>query len=383
MTTRVAIVTNILTPYRVPLFKQLNKFEDLNIIVYLLAENEKNRLWSIDDKVNFECKLLPDYGIDLSSHIKFICHFNPHIINEIQKQNFDVIICAGYDSFTSLLVFFMSKIKRIPLIFWSGSTAYENNNILRHIGRPLINMFTKYSDGFIAYGSRAEQFLISNGASRKKIFKAYNTVDTSYYMNMCQRYKNQRPKIINENNFSSGNKFILYVGQLIDRKGIKTLIDAFKQINYDNNISLLIIGEGRDKNKYIDYCSKNKIRNVYFLGHKNMDELSKYYSISDIFVLPSLSEVWGLVINEALACGLPVITTNKVGASEDLIFDGKNGFVVRINDVGQLSAAMTNILSNQKLANSMSQASLKIIKNYSIYNSAYQFLNAIHYVTEK
>lgn len=376
MTTKVAIVTNILTPYRIPLFNQLNKYEEFDFTIYLLAENENNRLWSINNDVEFECKLLPDYGIDLSNHIKIIYHLNPHIISEIQKQNFDAVICAGYDSFTALLVFLMCKLKKIPLLFWSGSTAYENNNILRFIGRPIIKLFTNYSDGFIAYGSRAKQFLVSNGAAENKIFKAYNTVDTDYYYNECQKYKAQRQKILTENNFKT-KKYILYVGQLIERKGIKTLIDAFTLINKNDNISLLIVGEGKDKTTYMEYCSNNKIKNIYFIGHKNSDILPLYYSIADVFVLPSLSEVWGLVINEALACGIPVITTNNVGASEDLIVDGENGYVIEANNAEKLSETLESIIFDDSSLKILGENSRKYIGNFSIESSAKGFINAL------
>lgn len=376
---KVAIVTNILSPYRIPLFNQIHKMENIDLTVYLLSHNEKNRLWSIDSNTAFKCKILPDYGFDWSNSVGLICHFNPHIYSEIKKENFDLVICGGYDSLTALILLTMSKIEKIPFILWSGSTQYENRGIFRIIGKPIISLFSKHSDSFIAYGSRAKQFLISNGVAEKKIFKAYNTVDINYYKNECLRHKDKKSILLKENNIKQ-NKCILYVGQLTARKGLKTLLDAFKKINIDDSgIALLIVGEGGQKQKYIDYCSSNDIDNVYFLGYKAIDELPKYYSIADVFILPSLSEVWGLVINEAMACSLPIITTNYVGASEDLVLNGQNGYIVNSNDSEDLYTKIKSIITNDNLKNQMEMQSLEIINKYTLLNSANGFVDAINF----
>ena len=131
-------------------------------------------------------------------------------------------------------------------------------------------------------------------------------------------------------------------------------------------------------------CIENKISNVFFVGFKQKEELSQYYAISDLFVLPSTQEVWGLVLNEAVACGLPVITTDKVGASTDLIKDGVNGYVVESRNAEHLCDAMKKVLLDPEVRSRMGKASKEIIENgFTINDAANGTIEAVNYVMNR
>ena len=119
---------------------------------------------------------------------------------------------------------------------------------------------------------------------------------------------------------------------------------------------------------------------MHFIDFVQKDALPQYYAIADVFVLPSTEEVWGLVINEAMACGLPVISTDKVGASIDLIKQGVNGYVIPASDVDRLFESLEMILSDSKLKSSMGKASEEIINDFTISHAAKRFVRAIDFV---
>lgn len=127
-------------------------------------------------------------------------------------------------------------------------------------------------------------------------------------------------------------------------------------------------------------CIENNIKDVYFKGWVSEEMKYIYYSTSDLFVLPTLDDVWGLVINEAMCCGLPVISTKAAGASWDMIIPEENGYVVEPSNLDQLYLAMKNIMEDKFLRDKMGKKSLEIVKTkFNIANMINGFVSAIEY----
>jgi len=175
---------------------------------------------------------------------------------------------------------------------------------------------------------------------------------------------------------------IVYVGRLTDRKGVFDLLAAFSLLKKEQaDATLLLVGTGMDEALLKERTSKEGIPDVVFAGFIDYDQLPKYLGISDLFVLPSYDDVWGLVLNEAMACGLPVITTNKTGASADLVKDGVNGFVVKEKTPRELCDAMRKIVGDDALRRTMAESSRRIISNFDLHNTAQGVQKAISYAT--
>jgi len=380
--TKIALIHNIITPYIVPLFNRLASMPQIDLYVYFMAASEKNREWITKLSGQFKYKVLPGLSFNFFAKDLFAYHINPSIIWELIRNNYDIILSAGYASFTNQIAFFYAKICRKPFILWSGSTINESS-LLRKVSLPLIKFMVKHSDVLIAYGTRAREYLIHLGASPDKIFIAYNTVDTDFFKQQTTVLKIKKQEVKDE--LGIRNKaIVLYAGQLIERKGIKYLLKAYSKLKDEFDVALLIVGDGNQKEELKELCLKENIKDVFFAGHKQFEELPRYYAISDIFVLPSTEEVWGLVLNEAMACGLPVIATDKAGASVDLIKDGVNGYVVEAKNAEWLYQAMKKILSNPELKQSMGTNSQQIIDNgFRIEHTKQGFISAINYITSR
>lgn len=180
-----------------------------------------------------------------------------------------------------------------------------------------------------------------NNIKMRVIYNGINTKE--FYPDYNKRYK--------EETFN-----ILFVGRLIERKGLQYLFDAFNELaKSKKNFRLLIAGEGPLKNKFITYCKTNKLQNyVEFLGIVQHDKLNNIYQKSHVFVLPSLNEALGNVTLEAMACGLPIITTNT-GAAE--LVNKANGIIVDKCNSKQISNAIIKIYNNSELLKSYSKSS--------------------------
>ena len=373
---KVLLIHNIISPYRTPLFEELARNPTIDLIVYFTSGSEQNREWNAELSDSFNSKILP--GITLNIGQKTFYHINPTIVTELLFGKFDVIISAGYSSFSNQIAFFIAKSLKIPFILWSGSTVNEPSK-LRSFSLPLIKLIVKYADAYIAYGTNAKEYLVQLGAQKDKVFVSFNTVDTTFFGKQCVKCKSKKTILKNKFGINHEN-IILYVGQLIERKGVNYLLKAHEKLSDKYDVGLVLVGSGNQKQELMKLCEDNAIDNVHFIDFVQKDALPQYYAIADVFVLPSTEEVWGLVINEAMACGLPVISTDKVGASIDLIKQGVNGYVIPASDVDRLFESLEMILSDSKLKSSMGKASEEIINDFTISHAAKRFVRAIDFV---
>lgn len=373
---KVALIHNIIAPYRVSLFEELSRNPNIDFFFYFTSESEKNRDWIIDSNFSFNYKILPKITLYLGKETFY--HINPTIIREIYNGKFDVIISAGYSSFTNQIAFLVAKLLNIPFILWSGSTENEHS-LLRIISLPFVKYIVRHSDSFIAYGTGAKKYLTRLGAVEEKIFISFNSVDINFFENITLDLNLNKNKL--KEKFGLNHNFIvLYAGQLIERKGIKYLLKAHKKLNNIHDVGLVIVGNGNQKSELVEWIKINKVNYVHIFDFVQKDTIPYFYAVADIFVLPSTEEVWGLVLNEAMACGLPVVSTNKVGASVDLIQNGINGFVVEPKNEAQLCESINKIIMDPILMNRMGTFSKNIIKDFTIKNASKAFLDSINFV---
>lgn len=377
---KVAILHNIISPHVIPYFELLAKEKNLDIKVFFCSESEGNRIWKTDIGKKFSYAILPNRKIEFNGKDLFTYFINLSVISELKKFNPDVIISAGWDLFSYQAAFFYSKIAGKKFILWSGSTRCEPS-WRRTLASPLVKLMVKGSDAYIAYGTRAKEYLISLGAKPEKIFVAYNTTDVEFFIKEVNRWRKKKAYIKKELGINT-SMVILYVGQLIERKGVNYLIEAFREIKRENNdTSLLIVGYGSLEKDLRNFVKKQKISDIIFVGGVEWKDTTKYYAISDILVMPSLEEVWGLVINEAMAAGLPVVATNVAGASADLIKEKENGFVVSSESSEEIFLSLEEIIKNDSKRKKMSENSLKSIDKFTPEKAIKQFCKAIKFVT--
>ena len=371
---KVALIHNIISPYRVPLFEGLANHPALYLFVYFCAKIHKERKWDIleSDKYNYE--VLPGVSIEFLGN-----HINPSIISKLIKERYDVVITGGCTYFTAQAAFVTCKLLKIPVILWTEGIE-SAQSLLGTAISPLTKHITKNVDAVIVPGTKSRDFQIKMGASKGKIFIAPNIVDNKMFMQKSSKFKKEKERFKQDLNIQN-EKIILFVGQLIKRKGVEYLIKAYKSLKDEyNDVCLVIIGDGVLKKELEEICIKEDIKDVHFTGWVPEEQKIIYYSIAELFVLPTLEDLCPLVINEAMACGLPVISTKAAGCAVDMILPGKNGFVVDAADEKQLYSAMKKIILDDEFAKKMGEGSSEIIKRrYSIDQAVNGFFSAIKY----
>ena len=170
-------------------------------------------------------------------------------------------------------------------------------------------------------GSRSRDFHIKRGAAPERVFIAPNTINNDAFFAKSSAFK-QREEQLKDDLHLGNNTIVLFVGELNERKGVRSLLRAFTKLKSEREITaLVVIGDGELKSELIQLVSNESMTHITFTGWISDEEKIKYYAIADLFVLPTLYDLCPLVLNEAMACGLPIITTTAAGCASDMIVE--------------------------------------------------------------
>ncbi|MCA9073891.1 MAG: glycosyltransferase family 4 protein [Planctomycetaceae bacterium] len=188
---------------------------------------------------------------------------------------------------------------------------------------------------------------------------------------------------VRERHCLSGQTVFLFSGQMIDRKGVDTALDAFASIaNERRDIALILLGNGPLRSQYEASVPQSLRSQVHFVGHVPQSELPAYFLAADVFVFPSRHDGWGVVVNEACAARLPVITTRQTGAAYDLVIDGQNGFILDCDDMAGFASAMQHFLDHPEDRATFGKRSRERVELFSPSIGAERFLASVSKATQ-
>lgn len=381
----VALVHNVISPYRSDLFEELSEQVDLR--VYFCFEEESNRLWETS---------LADYSFDA----RILKHLSvgPFVLNyllpvRLWRRDADVYMAVDTFAtiFTTFLTLLIAKIRDRPFVLWSGviHTPYTYERLpellhssthpyLSRVGVPILEYFeNRYrsflyenADSFVAYSDKAHQYLVDRGVDPDDIFTGGQVMPRS-----------QLPSPSEEATSESNDEetVILSLGYLRDVKGLDFLIEAFSNLEHED-VKLLIAGDGNERDELEKLAAGDD--RISFVGYVEDEEKADYYARSDVFVLPTLHDPWGLVVNEAMYYELPVVTTHAAASADHLVHD--NGLIVPPMDPHALEVALRVLIDNDELRAEMARNSKQIITQYNSVSQGVQpFVESIRHVTPR
>ncbi|MCC6488449.1 MAG: glycosyltransferase [Candidatus Hydrogenedentes bacterium] len=369
------LIHNFLSPYRVPLFAELARRFDLD--VWILGDIRSVREWPSEaPDAGFRYRVLPHVTIPLGSRYNVVL-INYTLPSELARHKPDAIVFCAWDTPAAFYTAWHAKKSRTPFILWSGSTAAEDT-MLRRLTRPLVTGLVRRADAFLAYGSRARDYLVSLGADPDRMHLAYNTVETEAFARLS-RITSETREALRARLGIATKRVLLYCGNLLELKGVGDLLIAFARFAKEHSaVTLLLVGSGRDEPRYRRFVQEEGLAHrVVFAGFVARDDLPRYYALADLLILPSRSEIWGLVINEALACGLPVLATDVCGATPDLVQEGMNGYVVPARHPDALCEALRRHFDTCMDCEAMRDSARRSIEPFKLARAADAFEAAV------
>lgn len=354
---KILYYTNIPSPYKVLFLNELSKNNELTVLYNGKEDDKRNQKWYADNKPIYKEIYLNEF---------------PYF--QIKKQlqaHYDAIIVAGYATLAGIiLIKLLDKQKRPFYIHADGGIIDKNDNALtKAIKSHLISKATYY----LSSGKKTNEYFIHYGANPNNI---YNYPFTSLLEEdiLDSPIKYEEKMILRTKKGYGYKRLFVSVGSFIKRKGYDLFLEALSKCRLEDT-GFLIIGGGEEKNNYINIINKYNLQNVHLIDFCSKKEVFDYLKMSDVFFLPSREDIWGLAINEAMACGLPVISSDNVISAIELI-DRK--YIYSVHDTVQQSNLITSLtnLTNDNLFN-IGQNNINIINSYTIENMAFQYINIL------
>lgn len=345
---KVLMFNHLPAPYLVEFLNLIGKEVELTVIFKDATSFDRENSWLKYDFESFKADYLP------KSFFKKIPFMFKYLMG-----NYDLFWNADYSKFECILLTLWYKMRRKVVLMHADG------------GIPI----PRSIDPVVSIVMRQAHFFASSGAECDKYYDYYH-VDPKkrlYYRftsQMQEDIDNNKELMVKREEYRTvlglSDKVVLFsIGQQIPRKGYDILAQAM--VNVPSTVELFIAG-GQPEENVKEIISKNNLKNIHFIGFKTKEELSKYFVASDIFVLPTRYDIWGLVINEAMSFGLPIISTNKCASAVQFVNEFNNGIIVPIEDVNLLSNAINQLIIDETKRKEYRDNSLQSIQEYTIEN---------------
>jgi 1,2-diacylglycerol 3-alpha-glucosyltransferase len=363
MKKKIAIVTEIIAPYRIPVFNALAARGDVDLKVIFLSETDTVlRQWRVyKDEISFPYEVLRSSRIRVGSLNVLL---NVGLASSLEKFAPDTVICGGYNYIASWQALRWVRRRKIRFVLWSESNQQDTRRRYKPI-ELLKKQFLYRCNGFVVPGKSASAYLQSLGIEAGRIATAPNAVDNGYFATHAEIAKSQANAF--REKLGLPQRYVLFVGRLVRGKGIFDLLEAYAKLDSSlrARAGLVFAGDGDAREDLMSRAKAVIPGAICFPGFAQREELAGLYALAEALVLPTYSDTWGLVVNEAMACGLPVVVSEVAGCVVDLVEDGWNGYVVPSRNAERLAVAIDSILRQPELSGRMRLNSFDRIRTYS------------------
>jgi glycosyltransferase involved in cell wall biosynthesis len=360
---RVLILSEIISPYRIPVFNALARRDEMDLHVVFLSETDAGlRQWRVyKEEINFSYEVLPSARFRAGSGSLIL---NWKLRSCLKKFAPETIICGGYNYVASWEALWWAKSHGAEMILWSESNRHDARAGLEWV-ESLKAYFLSRCDRFVVPGKAAFEYLQSLGSLGENISSAPNAVDNDWFRMQAESVRGQASEF--RAGLAAPTRFLLFVGRLVPEKGVFDLLEAYAGLDADvrSSVGLVFAGDGPGKIELEWQGQSITPGTISFPGFLHREDLAGFYALADALILPTHSDTWGLVVNEAMACGLPIIVTSVAGCASDLVEDGWNGYIVPPRDPEALGSAIDFLVRNSALRGEMSERSLQRIESYS------------------
>lgn len=362
MTGRVALITEIISPYRIPVFNELSVMLDGRLDVIFINETESRRTWPVHrDEIAFDYRVLG--GIHLSVPYRGDrqpIYLARPLLPLLAREGYGTVVVGGWNHLECYWSVAFTKLWRRKLVLWAETPlvgALPSRPARSVLKRSVVGA----ADTFIVPGPSAGRYLEAHGAPPARIHIAPNAVDTTFW--------SERPGGITR----SEGLVLLFVGRLVPVKGLDLALAAFSNSRLAGRATFLVAGDGPERAR-LEHGAPAGVR---FLGDQDRESLRRLYHSADLLVFPSRYDPWGLVLNEAACAHIGAIASDGAGATRDLLRDAENGIVVPADDVDALRAAFDRVADDPTLPNRLGRGAAGIALSHTPRACAAGMLQAI------
>lgn len=331
---RVLFVSEIPTPYRLPLYRLLAAHPQLDVEVVFCAADEPDRPWTLDEELGgIPHRVLRGVRPRVRTRRNtFVYEINPGIVPLLARARPDLLVVGGYAVFAEQVALALAPALRIPFLLHSETHALKpRREWVRQAKQTVLPRVLRRAAGGLAAGTAAAEYLTAHGIPQERIRIFPNTIDVDGYRTAAEGARARADEIRARHGLPE--RYVLFAGRLVEAKGLPELLAALERLG-DEAPALVVAGAGP-----LEALVRTR-PGVHAVGFQSREQLIELYALADRCAVPSRDEPWGVVVNEALACGCPVICSGAVGAAVDLVRDEVDGWIVPTGDLAALAAAL-------------------------------------------
>lgn len=323
--------------------------------------------WDVDLLDGYEAKFMGGEKASRRRIGGFFSMLAPQLWSEIRTGAYDAVIIHGHNLAAHHVALAACRSSGTP-VFTRGEThcKLSRSGWREVVRKPLLQAHYRGFDGFLAIGSANASYYQWMGISSDRIFQVPYTVDNSRFIAAGRAARENRVAMRAKLGMDPDLPAIIYASKFDRRKRPDDLLAAYARLRADGIAAqLVLVGTGVLEKELRQRVETDAIPDVIFAGFVNQSELPSVYAASDVFVLPSSNEPWGLVVNEAMCAGLPIVLSDEIGCADDLVETGVNGAKFAAGDIGALAETLRPILTDDDLRARQGAASLERIKSWS------------------
>ncbi len=346
------------TPYIVPRAIYLYRDPGLHADLYFTYLNS-SQPWGADADIG-DIPVLLDPADSVLGRLLNVSR----LMHRILRGDYTIAHLAGWGHWVVRLAIICCRISGVPFSVESDSPLLADLSGIREaLKRWVYPIWMRWISFAIPGGTRQAAFFRYYGVPEGKIVISHMTIDTE---KIRQTPSLSKSEFRSAHGIPHDQVLFTFVGRLLPQKGIDTLLEAFENIQAEcPSTALVVVGDGPERDSVERAAAKYPGR-IWVAGRQPSSGVVSWLRAGDVFVLPSRDEHWGLVVNEAMTCGLPVVVSDACGCADDLVVTGQNGVVFPVENAAKLAEVIVQLTVNQSQRESMGRESESMIRPWTI-----------------
>lgn len=375
--------------YQAPLLRLLAQRPEIDLKVYFLSNMSTGKHFDrqFGRDIEWDVPLLDGYAHEFlgaaGETVEPSRLHNVRIEDVLRRDRIEVLWQHGWGYATLLRALWRARTLGVKILMRGESTiTQESGNPVKRVlkDRFLRWCFSRVS-GFLCIGGLNREFYRSYGIAEDRLFDVPYAVDNAFFQARLAEASARRESFRASLSLAPERPILLFAGKLVEHKGVEDLWNAYVQLSPDGvsepEAQLLFVGDGSERPRLEALARQRGWSGVQFLGFRNQTELPAFFDLCDVFVMPSRFEPWGLIVNEVMNAGKPIVCSDCVGCVPDLIKEGENGLLFRTGDAAHLAERLRTLISDPALRAQMGLRSRERIAKWSFQEDIDGILQAV------
>ena len=365
------------TSYRAPLFDLIAARPGVDLFVVYVAHAVAGRTWDV--QVNHAHAFLSGFALPGARRVlRHDYPVTPSIFRALERRGPDLVVVSGWSTFGAQAAIVWCRVRRVPYVLVVESHDRDPRTTWRRLVKnAVVPRVVRRSAGVLVTGSLVRSSMLARGARPDRMEIFANTIDVDGFGSRATALRARRAELRAGLGIGDGEVAVVCVARLVADKALDTLIRAAAATG--PGVVTIVVGEGPERGR-LEALARELGSRVVFTGAIAWDRIVEVYAASDVFALVSRHEPWGVVVNEAAACGLPLVLSDHVGAAHDLLRSGENGVLVPLDDVAATTAALSELAGDESLRLRFGERSRELVGGWGYSSSVEGFIRLLDVV---